>query len=54
MKCDNVKPHIYEIIPIWVITITQTGGFLKVSFSSLERGVKEKMNVTGIGWMSEK
>ena len=43
-----------EAVPIWVIVITQTGGFLKVSFSSLERGAKKKMKVTGIGWMSEK
>ena len=54
MKCDNVKPHIYEIIPIWIIAITQTEGYLRVYFSSLERGVKKKMKVLGIGWMSEK
>jgi len=43
-----------EVVPIWVIVITQTWEYLKVSFSSLERGVKKKMKVTGIGWMSEK
>jgi len=43
-----------KVISIWVIVITQTEGYLRVSFSSLERGVKKKMKVLGIGWMSEK